>query len=94
MLGMGCCLVAGVAAASPRLILFGMWLFTDYLGKAFDGWFVPFLGFLFLPTTTIAYAIAGNEFGGFQGWGAVIVAGGVIIDVMIYSGGFGSRHSD
>jgi len=27
----GCCLVFGILAASPRLILFGMWLFTDYL---------------------------------------------------------------
>jgi len=92
VLGMGCCLVAGVAAASPRLILFGMWLFTDYAGRAFEGWLFPFLGFLFLPTTTIAYAIAANEFGGFQGWGAVIVAVGVIIDVVIYSGGIGSRR--
>ena len=92
MLGMGCCLVAGVAAASPRLILFGMWLFTDYLDGVFSSWLWPFLGFLFLPTTTIAYAIAANEFSGFQGWGAVIVAAGVIIDVMIY-GGMKSRRS-
>jgi hypothetical protein len=92
MLGMGCCLVAGVAAASPRLILFGMWLFTDYLNGVFTSWVWPFLGLLFLPTTTIAYAIAANEFGGFQGWGAVIVAAGVIVDVMIY-GGMRSRRS-
>ena len=93
MLGMGCCLVAGVAAASPRIILFGMWLFTDYIGRAYETWIWPFLGFFFLPTTTIAYSIASNEFGGFEGWGAVIVAVGVIIDVLIYSGGSRSRKS-
>jgi hypothetical protein len=93
VLGMGCCLVAGVAAASPRIILFGMWLFTDYIGRAYETWIWPFLGFLFLPTTTIAYSIAANEFGGFRGWGAVVVAAGVVIDVLIYSGGKGSRGS-
>jgi hypothetical protein len=83
---MGCCLVSGVAAASPRLILFGLWLFTDYVGTAYETWFWPFLGFFLLPTTTIAYAIAANEFGGFQGWGTVVVAGGVIIDMLLYGG--------
>ena len=90
MLGMGCCLVAGVAAASPRIILFGMWLFTDYISRAYETWFWPFLGFLLLPSTTIAYSIAANEFGGFEGWGAVIVVGGVMVDALIY-GGFKSR---
>ena len=83
---MGCCLVIGVLAASPRIILFGMWLFTDYLSRAYDGILVPFLGFLFLPVTTIAYSIAMNEFGGFRGWGAVITAVGVALDIAIYSG--------
>jgi hypothetical protein len=83
---MGCCLVAGVAAASPRIILFGMWLFTDYISHAYETWFWPLLGFFLLPSTTIAYSIAANEFGGFQGWGAVIVAGGVIVDPLIYGG--------
>jgi hypothetical protein len=92
VLGMGCCLVAGVAAASPRIILFGMWLFTDYIGRAYETWIWPFLGFLLLPTTTIAYSIAANEFGGFHGWGAVVVAGGVIIDVLIYGSGKRSRQ--
>lgn len=92
MLGMGCCLVAGVAAASPRLILLGMWLFTDYVGRAYETWVWPLLGFVFLPSTTIAYAIAANEFGGFQGWGAVVVAAGVIVDALIYGGGSRSRE--
>jgi len=30
---MGCCLILGVLAASPRIILLGMWLFTDYLSR-------------------------------------------------------------
>jgi len=31
---MGCCLIFGILAASPRLILFGLWLLTDYLAQA------------------------------------------------------------
>jgi cysteine sulfinate desulfinase/cysteine desulfurase-like protein len=75
-----------VAAASPRIILFGMWLFTDYVSSAYETWIWPLLGFFLLPTTTIAYSIAANEFGGFEGWGAVIVVAGVVIDMMIYGG--------
>ena len=86
MLGLGCCLVTGVAAASPRIILFGMWLFTDYVSSAYETWIWPLLGFFLLPTTTIAYSIAAKEFGGFEGWGAVIVVAGVVIDMMIYGG--------
>ncbi len=89
---MGCCLIIGVLAASPRIILFGMWLFTDYLSRAYASFIVPFIGFLFLPATTIAYSIAANEFGGFKGWGAVITAVGVILDIGIY-GGWGRRRA-
>jgi hypothetical protein len=63
-----------------------MWVFTDYIGRAYETWFWPFLGFLLLPSTTIAYSIAANEFGGFQGWGAVVVVGGVVVDALLYGG--------
>ena len=66
---MGCCLVIGILAASPRLILFGMWLFTDYLTRAGLAFFWGLIGFIFVPCTTIAYSIAQNSFGGLQGWG-------------------------
>ena len=55
---MGCCLVVGILAASPRLILFGLWLFTDYLAQASIAFVWGFIGFLFVPCTTMAYAIA------------------------------------
>ncbi len=43
-------------------------LFTDHLSRAFDSSFVPCLGFLFLPTTTMAYAVAENRYHGVLGW--------------------------
>lgn len=84
---MGCCLVVGILAASPRLILAGLWLFTDYLSQAGIGFFWGAVGFLFAPCTTMAYAIAENSFGGLAGWGTVIFAAGVILDIFIYYSG-------
>ena len=62
---------------SPRLALFALWLFSDMLSRAFDGWFVPFLGFFLLPWTTLAYAVmwstGTNGVNGFE-WFIVILA--------------------
>ena len=83
------CLVALFAIISPRLALFAMWLFSDILGRAYDSWFVPFLGFFILPWTTLAYAamwdIGSNRVSGFE-WFIVILA--FFIDL---SSWFGSR---
>jgi len=71
------CLVVLLAFISPRLALFAIFLFSDLLTRAFDSWFVPFLGFFLLPWTTLAYALMGasstNEVAGFE-WFIVILA--------------------
>ncbi len=72
---------------TPRLIMVFVWLFTDYLSRAFGSFFWPFLGFLFLPTTTMCYAIAENRFHGVRGWGLALVIAGVVIDFGLLGGG-------
>jgi hypothetical protein len=72
------CLVALLALLSPRLALFALWLFSDVLGRAFDSWVVPLLGFFLLPWTTLAYAAfwdwgAGHQVTGFE-WFFVVLA--------------------
>lgn len=70
------CLVVLFAIISPRLALFVLWLFTDLLSRAFDSWFVPFLGFFLLPWTTLAYAAmwaSSDRVHGFE-WFIVILA--------------------
>ena len=70
------CLVVLFAIISPRLALFVLWLFTDLLSRAFDSWFVPFLGFFLLPWTTLAYAAmwaSSDRVYGFE-WFIVILA--------------------
>jgi hypothetical protein len=69
-------LIVLFAIISPRLALFGLWLFTDLLSRAFDSWFVPFLGFFLLPWTTLAYAVmwsSSDRVHGFE-WFVVILA--------------------
>ena len=59
---LGCLMLMG-----PRLALFVLFLSGDYLGRAYEGNLWPFLGFLFLPWTTLTYAWALNEGGGLEG---------------------------
>jgi hypothetical protein len=51
------CLAVVLALISPRLALFAVWLLSDILGRAFDSWLLPVIGFFLLPWTTLAYAI-------------------------------------
>ena len=80
------CLVVLLAFISPRLALFGIFLFSDLLSDAFDSWFVPLLGFFLLPWTTLAYAVmwaaSTNEVSGFE-WFIVILA--FLIDLGSYA---------
>jgi hypothetical protein len=84
------CLFAVFALITPRFILFITWLFTDYLNTAISSGWLGLLGFFFLPTTTIAYAIAKNEFttitGGIEAAGILVIVLGVLLDVGLLGG--------
>ena len=91
------CLFAVFALITPRVILFILWLFTDYLNMISSGW-LGLLGFFFLPTTTIGYAIAKHEFstvtGGLEAAGIVVIVIGVVLDLGLLGGsgrGIGKR---
>lgn len=51
------CLFAGLAATFPRIGLLIMWAFTNWVDIAFDNWFWPLLGLIFLPFTTLMYVV-------------------------------------
>jgi hypothetical protein len=88
-----CCLLVLLAFFTPRIVLFLLFLFSSYLASAFDTWLWPTLGFFFLPATTIGYAIAQNEFGGFNGLGIVAVVIGLAVDVGLLGGGARQRRT-
>ena len=81
---MGCCLGI-LVLVFPRAALVIMWL-VMYTSTAFETRLWPLLGFIFLPYTTCAYAIAMNELGGTQGLGLVLVVIGVLLDLGTHGG--------
>jgi len=76
-------LFAILGLITPRLIMVLLWLFSDYLSRAYDGWLLPLLGFFLLPTTTLSYAIAENSMNGLRGLGLVLVIVGLLVDLGI-----------
>jgi CDP-diglyceride synthetase len=84
----GCLLVLAVLAI-PRTVMVVLWLFSDYLSQAYGTWVWPLLGFFFLPTTTLAYAVAQNRYDGVQGIGLLLVVLGVLVDLGALGGGRG-----
>ena len=82
-----CCILVLLALVGPRFVLAILWLLTDYLSRAFDAFLLPFLGFLFLPWTTLAYAIAQNELGGLSGLGLLVLVLGFLVDLGALGGG-------
>ena len=81
------CLIGLVILFLPRTVMVVLWLFTDYLSTAFGTWVWPLLGFFFLPTTTLAYAVAENRYDGVRGIGLVLVILGVLLDLGALGGG-------
>ena len=67
------CLVGLLVLATPRLVMVVLWIFTDYLSRAYDTWILPLIGFFVLPTTTLAYAVAVNQTNGLRGWSLLLV---------------------
>lgn len=69
------CLVFLLALIGPRVALFFVWVTTSFVDRAYDGFIVPALGFVFLPWTTLVYALAydGSGLSPF-GWFFVILA--------------------
>jgi hypothetical protein len=83
------CLLAVIAAISPRLALFFVWVFTDRLSIAFRSGWEGLVGFLLLPYTTLFYVLVYAPGRGVDGFGWVVVALGVLCD--LFSLSFGRR---
>lgn len=96
---MPCCILALLAVLGPRFILVMLWIFNNaYVSRAFTNFFVPCLGFLLLPWTTLAYAFSintnfvGSQLFGLDNTGLVIVLLGFVLDILSHGGGgYGNR---
>lgn len=75
------CFVLLAALISPRLALGVVWILTEEVEQAFDSWVWPVLGFVFLPWTTLAYAVAYDPIDEVSTLGWLVVAVGLLLDV-------------
>jgi hypothetical protein len=81
------CLIVILVLAFPRIVLACLFLFSNYLERAYHGLILPILGFIFLPLTTLCYAWMMNSHMPLEGLNLVILIVAVIIDVGGLSGG-------
>jgi len=81
------CLLPVFSLFMPRVIMFFAYLMTDWFARAYETSIWPFLGFLFMPYTTLAYmaAMLNNNHQVSGGW-LVLMIVAVIFDL----GGQGS----
>lgn len=81
------CLVLIVFLAFPRIALVLLFVFSNYLQRAYHGLILPLLGFLFLPLTTLVYAWMVNTRTPIAGINLLILVITVVIDLGGLGGG-------
>jgi len=87
------CVIGCLALFMPRLALVLVWLFSNYVGEAYQTFLLPLLGFFFLPLTTLAYAWAWHYGdGSVNGLGLVVVLLAVLIDLGLLGTSESSRQ--
>jgi hypothetical protein len=78
----GCC----CGLLTPRVVIVLLVIFTDWIGTAIDSTLAAFLGFVFLPLTTLAYAFIFHQHGEVEGiWIALLVVA-VLVDLGLIGG--------
>ena len=80
-----CCLALLAGFLGPRVALLFWWILGDKVDAAFDSWYWPLLGLVFLPWTTLCYVIVWSPVGGVQDEEWLFVALGVVLDIVTYS---------
>lgn len=88
---MGCIFLL-LMMISARIALGVLWIFTNLVDRAFDSFFVPLLGLLFVPWTTLMYVLFWSAAGGVNGWEWFVVALGLLADIGSYARGGMARR--
>lgn len=87
-----CCILTSLALLGPRAAILIWWLFQPTRWEAaFSSFWWSFLGFIFLPWTTLAWVAVWSPTG-VTGFDYVILGLGVLIDISQWTGGaYGNR---
>lgn len=81
-----CCFFAILAVLGPKFGILVWWLVDpSRWEKSFNGFLWPFLGFLFLPWTTLMYVVVRP--GDVVGFDWVWLGISLLLDLAMYSGG-------
>jgi hypothetical protein len=88
-----CCFFTVLVLLGPRAALLVWWLINEpRFSAAFSSFILPFLGFLFLPWTTLMYVIVWSPLTGVTGFDWVWMGLAFLFDLTSYSGGaYGNR---
>ena len=86
------CLAAILVLAFPRVALVLLFLFSQFLERAYHGMLIPLMGFFFLPLTTIVYAYMVNNGISTDGAGLIWPILAILIDLGALGGGYSSRR--
>ncbi len=87
-------LVGCLALATPRLAIVLVFLFSNYLGRAYETTLWPVLGFFFMPLTVLSYAFAINQHGSIDGMYLVLIVVTVLLDLGLVGAGSRVRRRD
>lgn len=86
-----CCIVTTLMFLGPRAGILVWWLFDQARWEAaFNSFFWAFLGFMFLPWTTLMFALVSTN--GVNGFDWIWLGLGLLSDISMYGGGgYGNR---
>lgn len=81
------CLFLLLIGISPRLGVGALWIFTDWVERAFGGGVIlPILGIVFLPWTTALYTVGYVIGDAAAPWGILGIFIGLFLDVALHAG--------
>lgn len=82
------CFVVALGAFFPRVAMVLIWIFSNWVTRAFHGeWVLPLLGIILLPYTTLAYTVLYVWLNGVTGFTWFFVALAFLIDIASWFGG-------
>lgn len=81
------CLLALLVVAFPRIAIVLLYLLTDFFKGVYDTVLVPFLGFIFMPVTLVAYTYLTKAHTPMDAFYLVVMIVAVVIDLGFIGGG-------
>jgi hypothetical protein len=88
------CLLLLVALAFPRVAIVLLYLFSNFLERAYHSLVIILVGFVFLPLTTIVYAWIVNGHHPVEGLYLVAVIVSVLLDLGLIGHGASRRRNN